>query len=68
MLNWLRDNYNDTKDKKYWRALIEMLPSNNMMMSTIETNYAVLRSIYHQREGHKLKEWQEFRTWCESLP
>jgi hypothetical protein len=33
------------------------------------TNYLQLRTIYHQRKNHKLKEdWGAFCDWIKSLP
>ena len=31
-------------------------------------NYENLRSMYHQRENHKLTEWHRFCEWVETLP
>lgn len=51
-----------------WRQMIEILPDSYLMESTIDLNYQVLRAIYFRREGHKLDEWQIFRSWEETLP
>lgn len=64
----LRTQYNRTKDKRYWRALIEMLPDGYNMRATIMLNYEVLVNIYNSRRGHKLTEWHDFCKWIESLP
>jgi hypothetical protein len=64
----LRAKYVETKDKRYWRALIQLLPEGFNQMRTITLNYANLRNIYKQRKGHKLVEWHEFCDWAESLP
>ena len=59
----------DADDKKQlWRQIIARLPSAFMQKRTVMFSYAALRSIYRQREGHKLEEWQAFREWCERLP
>ena len=34
----------------------------------ITTNYLQLKTIYHQRKHHKLKDWHIFCEWIESLP
>lgn len=52
----LRQSYNNTKDIKYWRALIEILPSAWLQKRTWTGNYANLRNIYFQRKNHKLQE------------
>jgi hypothetical protein len=68
MLEWLRQKFNETKDKKYWRALIELLPHGYMMKATISLNYEVLVNIYHSRKNHKLDEWHTFCDWIRGLP
>lgn len=50
------------------RQIFEMLPDSFLMNSVVDLNYQVLRNIYFTREGHKLKEWQIFREWIETLP
>lgn len=64
----LRSKYIETKDKKYWRALIEILPESYNQMRTWTANYEVLKNIYHARKNHKLDEWREFCRWIETLP
>ncbi|MGN1217488.1 MAG: hypothetical protein ACI4TD_05880 [Phocaeicola sp.] len=67
-LEWLREDFNETQDKKYWRALIEMLPSGYNMKATVMLNYEVLANIYTWRKNHKLDEWHTFCHWIEELP
>lgn len=64
----LRLLFNKTQEKKYWRALIEMLPESYNMRATVFINYQVLKTIYHARKNHKLDEWHNFCRWCETLP
>ena len=64
----LRKDFNRTKDKKYWRALIELLPEGYRMRATVQLNYQVLKSMYVARRNHKLDEWHDFCAWCETLP
>ena len=64
----LRQLYNDTEQKKYWRAIIELLPESFNMRATVQLNYAVLQNIYHSRRNHRLDEWRDFCRWIESLP
>ena len=64
----LRAKYLETKDKRYWRALISILPSGWMQKRTITLNYQVLRAMYFARRNHKLQEWHDFCAWIESLP
>lgn len=67
-LNFLRERYLETKDKKDWYCLIQALPSSFNQTRTIDLNYEVLKKMYHDRKGHKLYEWHEFCAWIESLP
>lgn len=67
-LNWLREKYLETKDKKYWWQMIQLLPSSYNQRATVQLNYAVLRNMYHSRKNHKLDEWVEFCKWVETLP
>ena len=64
----LRLLFNKTQEKKYWRALIEMLPDSYNMRATVFINYQVLKTMYHARKNHKLNEWHDFCRWCETLP
>ena len=64
----LRQRYLETKDKRYWRALIQMLPSSFNQKRTWTANYAVLRNIYFARRNHKLTEWHTFCEAIENLP
>ena len=68
MLNKCRKLYLDTKDKKYWWQMIQLLPTSYNQRRTVMLNYEVLSNIYISRNGHKLDEWQEFRDWIEKLP
>jgi len=64
----LRQMFNKTQDKRYWRALIELLPHGYMMKATISLNYEVLVGIYHGRKNHKVVEWHTFCDWIRNLP
>ena len=64
----LRQKYNETKDKRYWKELVRWLPNGWLQTRTWTANYEVLRTMYHQRKGHKLTEWAAFCEWVETLP
>ena len=66
--NALREMYNETHDRRYWRALIELLPESYNQRATVQLNYEVLHNMYHARKSHKLDEWVEFCEWIETLP
>lgn len=68
-LNAWREMYLETKEKKYWWQMIQLLPSSYNQRATVQLNYAVIRNMYHSRKNHKLDEWSEgFTKWIESLP
>ena len=67
-LEALRQKYLETKDKRYWKELIRWLPNGWLQTRTITMNYENLRSMYHQREHHKLTEWHAFCDWVKTLP
>lgn len=65
----LRKRYLETKDIRYWKELIRILPEGWLQKRTWTGNYAVLRNIIHWRKNHKLKyEWDSFIEWASSLP
>ena len=67
-LESLRLAYLDTKDKRYWKELIRLLPESWLQTRMFDCNYATLRNIYAQRRNHKLVEWHTFCDWIKSLP
>lgn len=68
MLNEAREKFIETKDKKYWWQMIQLLPSSYNQTRNVMLNYEVLANIYRQRKNHKLDEWIEFCKWIETLP
>lgn len=68
ILNHYRTWYNETKDKKYWWQMIQLLPSSYNQKRTVMLNYEVLANIYKSRKAHKLDEWVEFCKCIETLP
>lgn len=67
-LNSARDKYLETKDKRYWWQMIQLLPSSYNQRRTVQLNYEVLRHQYHARKNHKLVEWHEYCDWIKTLP
>ena len=75
-LEFLRQKYLETKDKKYWKELVRWLPESWLQTRTWSANYEVVRSICQQRRNHKLNEWagkddpskNNFIKWAKSLP
>lgn len=67
-LNQARDEFLETKDKKYWWQMIQLLPSSYNQRRTVMLNYEVLAGIYPKRKDHKLDEWHDFCDWIKNLP
>lgn len=67
-LNQYRNLYLQTKDKKYWWQMIQLLPSSYNQRRTVMLNYEVLANMYKSRRNHKLDEWVDFCAEIERLP
>ena len=70
-LEELRMKYNRTKDKRYWKELIRLLPDSWLQRRTVTMNYENLLAMCSkgQRRNHKLTEWSKsFIDWARSLP
>ena len=61
-------HFNETHEKRYWRAIIELLPMGYNLRATITMNYENVVNIIHQRSNHKMFEWVEFTDILKSLP
>lgn len=68
ILNKCREKYLETKDKKYWWQMIQLLPTSYNQKRTVMLNYEVLAGIYPMRKDHKLDEWHTFCDWIKTLP
>lgn len=64
----LRRKYNETKDQRYWKELIRLLPEGWLQTRTWTGNYEILRNMYIQRQHHRLTEWHSFCDWVKTLP
>ena len=49
-----RQEYNQTKDRRCWDDIIQLLPTSYNQMRTCTLNYENLINIYHARKNHKL--------------
>lgn len=75
-LETLRKLYNETKDKRYWKELVRLLPQSWLYTSMFDCDYATLRNICSWRSNHKLNEWsgkdkkgvENFISWVKTLP
>lgn len=71
VLEYLRQKYNETKDKRYWKELIRLLPESWLQKRTVTMDYENLLAMCGkgQRRFHKLTEWSEaFIEWARKLP
>lgn len=67
----LRNKYNETGNRDYWKELIRWLPCGWLQKRTITMNYENLLAMCSrgQRRSHKLSEWsQSFISWARTLP
>lgn len=67
-LNYFRLLYLETKEKKYWWQMIQLLPASYNQRRTVMLNYEVLANVYKSRKTHKLDEWRDFCVWIKGLP
>lgn len=75
-LEELRLKYIETKDKQYWYAIIQLLPSSYNQKRTVTMTYENVFNMIHQRMNHKLNEWSgkddsskpNFISWTKKLP
>lgn len=68
LLNAVRDKYVETKDKKYWWQLIQLLPESYNQKRTVSMTYETVVDIIRQRSGHKLDEWHTLVDALKTLP
>lgn len=69
VLERLRMLYLKTKDIRYWKELIRLLPESWLQKRTITVNYENILNMYRQRKNHKLTEWSKsFCDWVKTLP
>ena len=68
MLNTARKMFLETKDKKYWWQMIQLLPTSYNQKRTVMLNYEVLANIYKSRRHHRLDEWHTLCDCISELP
>ena len=68
-LNCARKMFLETKDKKYWWQIIQLLPSSYNQTRTVTMTYENIYTMRQQRKNHKLDEWRiDFFNWSDELP
>ena len=68
VLEALRVSFNETHEKKYWRAMIDILPMGYNLRATVTLNYENIFNIIDQRAGHKMYEWDCLISVFKTLP
>lgn len=66
-LNNARNKFLETKDKRYWWQMIQLLPSSYNQRRTIDLNFEVLLKQYRERKNHKLDEWHTYCDWIKKI-
>ena len=61
-------NKDDPSLKELYLQILYTNPCGFKLTAKMTTNYRQLKTIYKQRKNHKLKEWQVFCEWLETLP
>ena len=64
----LKEQYLADPTPENYLTLLYNVPVGFRLTAKMTTNYRQLKTIYHQRRNHRLPEWREFCSWCESLP
>lgn len=67
-LNGERTMYLETKDKRYWWQMIQLLPSSYNQRRTVDFSYETALKIIKERSNHKLDEWHVFIDEFMKLP
>ena len=67
-LNTYRIAFLETKGKKYWWQMIQLLPSSYNQRRTVMLNYEVAVNMIRQRKNHKLDEWHAMVDELLKLP
>lgn len=62
------NTYNVVPSPDNYLRLLYNVPVGFKLTAGMTTNYRQLKTIYQQRKNHRLKEWQEFCQWIETLP
>ena len=64
----LQKEYNENPTQENMYKMLYTNPCGLKLTARMTTNYLQLKTIYWQRKNHKLKEWQDFCKWIETLP
>lgn len=68
-MEYNRQKFNETKDYKYWRRIIQSLGTNFNQKRTVDMTYETALRITYSRDLHKLIEFREFcKTILSEVP
>lgn len=59
VLNSLREEYLETKDKEVWKAINKILSHSYVQKRTVKFNYEHVLKFIKERSNHKLEEWEQ---------
>lgn len=62
------NEYNQKPSENTFLKLVYSNPAGFNLMSSMTTNYRCLKNMYAQRVNHRLKDWNDFCEWVETLP
>lgn len=60
--------YNENPSAENYLKILYSNPTGFTLTARMTTNYRQLKTIYRQRKNHRLREWQDFCKWFETLP
>ena len=67
-LQYKNENLSEHERKQLYYELLYSNPAGFKLTARMTTNYRQLKTIYSQRLNHRLKEWNDFCAWIETLP
>lgn len=67
-LNEYREGFIQSKDKREWWQMIQLLPTSYNQKRTVQISYEVAAALCKDRRYHKLDEWHVLCDMLEGLP
>ncbi len=68
LIKELIEQYNADPTPENYLELLYNIPVGFRLTARMTTNYRQLKTMYHQRNTHRLPEWRIICRWIESLP
>ena len=69
MVEKLSEEFNKNPTSKNFHTLLSNTPQGIYLTARITTNYLQLKTMFAQRQKHRLDDWRkDFAKWCYSLP